>query len=240
MIYLISIIGAFIFGIVLLIKIKRILPLFLLVVSAFVFVSAGYLIKYHLSIINFHSFNLDELKRQELVIQTISFKKFKVQGTEVPLETATSKFTDEVSVYFVEGKAEISFTDIDNLKMNEEASDVSKKILKLDYNNQKAQIPFSINILIGEKDIYKVASMESVPLEVGVLKTDLIKPEMSQAQIVENVKNELQKEFESQIIDSINAKKLEDSDIYQAFLLRLTEIITGLSDWESVEINFMN
>lgn len=195
-------------------------------------------IRYGLEKNKFHSFDLAELKRQELILQTIEFKKFIVQGTKIAAES--SKYTDEVGVYFVSGHADISFTDIENLKINEEKSDIGTKVLRLDYNNPAKKIPFSISVVINENDIYKVANMESEPIEVFGFRKDLITPEMSQSEIVENVKEELQKEFERQIFDGVKARKLEDSDIYQTFLMRLTEIVTGLSGWKSVEVNFMN
>lgn len=202
-------------------------------------VAIGYnCINYYFEKQKFHSFDLAELKRQELIFQTIEFKKFIVQGTKITTES--SKYTDEVGVYFVSGHADISFTDIENLATNDEKSDIGTKTLRLDYNNPSRKIPFSISVVINENDIYKVASMESEPIDILGFQKGLITSEMSQSEIVENVKEELKKEFERQIFDGVKAKKLEDSDIYQTFLMRLTEIVIGLSDWESVEVNFMN
>ena len=189
---------------------------------------------------NFRSFDLSELKRQELIIQTIDFKKFLIQATDVDNSATASKYTDELQVYLVSGHANIAFTDIENLKADEEASDISKKIWRLNYNNPKKTIPFSIDVIINENDIYKVASFESEPVNILGLKKDLIKPEMSQAEKIEVVKEELKKEFEKQIIDCSNPKKLEESDLYQTFIYRLKEIITGMSDYKDIKIKFEN
>ncbi len=187
----------------------------------------------------FKSFNLDELKKQELIIQTIHFKKFIVTGTDIPKTTETSKYTDEVHVYFVSGHADISFTDIDNLKIDEVASDIMTGTLRLNYINPKNKLPFSIDVKINEDDFYKVTSYESEPIKIGTYKKDLIKPEISQSEKITLVKAELEKEFEEQILNDTNPKKLNESDLYQVFIKRLTEIITGLSSWKSVEINFV-
>lgn len=189
---------------------------------------------------NFKSFNLEELKKQELIIQTIHFKKFIVSGTDVQKTTEASKFTDEVHVYFVSGWADISFSDVENLKMDEVASDIMTGTLRLNYQNSKKKIPFSIDIRIEENDFYKVTSYESEPIKIGNYKKDLIKPEMSQSEKIGLVRAELEKEFEEQILNDTNPKKLNESDLYQVFIKRLTEIITGISSWNSVEVNFVN
>ena len=197
-------------------------------------------VSYYINKKNFRSFDLSELKRQELIIQTIDFKKFLIQATDVDNSATASKYTDELQVYLVSGHANIAFTDIENLKADEEASDISKKIWRLNYNNPKKTIPFSIDVIINENDIYKVASFESEPVNILGLKKDLIKPEMSQAEKIEVVKEELKKEFEKQIIDCSDPEKLGESDLYQTFIYRLKEIITGMSDWENIEIKFEN
>lgn len=219
--------------------IRFILKIFFVVVLVFCIVQC---IRYHIEKKNFHSFNLEELKKQELVIQTIEFKKFFVHGTEMKGES--SKYTDELQVYHVSGHADISFTDIDHIKINEVDSDINDKILRLNYQNDKRTSPFTVNIIINENDVNKVQSFESMPLTGEVfgfaLSKDLIKPEYSQAQIVEKIKEELKKEFERQITDSVKARNLDESDLYQTFLKRLTEIIKRVSDWESVEVKFTN
>ncbi len=198
-------------------------------------------IRYYLQKKNFHSFNLEDLKKQELIIQSIEFKKFIVHGTEMDAESTAH--TDELQVFHVSGRADISFVDIDKLKINEDDSDIAEKILRLDYVNDKKKNPFEVNILISEKDVNKVASFESEPVKVQVgsfaLQKDLIKPDMTQAEIVQNVSSNLKEEFERQITDGVDPKHLAESDLYQTFLKRLTEIISSLSDWESVEIRFL-
>lgn len=187
----------------------------------------------------FKSFNLEELKKQELIIQTIHFKKFIVTGTDIPKTTQTSKYTDEVHVYFVSGYVDISFSDIENLKIDEGASDIMTGTLRLNYVNTQKKLPFAINVKINEDDFYKVISYESEPIKLGTYKKDLIKPEMSQSEKIGLVRAELEKEFEEQILNDTNPKKLNESDLYQLFIKQLTEIITGLSSWKSVEINFV-
>lgn len=206
------------------------------VVFLIVALSAFLCIRYYLEKKNFKSFDLEELKKQELIIQSIEFKKFIIYGTE----GSGTSLTDELQVYFVSGRADISFTDIDKLKINEEKSDIAAKILRLDYENKSN--PFAVNIVINENDIYQVTRFESTPIKVSVgsssFQKDLIKPDMSQAEIVEKNKKILKSEFERQIIDSTNPKNLAESDLYQTFLARLTEIISSVSDWENVEIQF--
>lgn len=65
------------------------------------------------------------MKKQELIVQSIEFRKFIIHGTEMHAES--NKYTDELVVYHVSGRAEISLTDIDKLKINEEKSDFQKK-----------------------------------------------------------------------------------------------------------------
>lgn len=251
MIYVVGFIIVAVFIIVFIKKVKSIFkPWKIALIIAGVFIgvfgiSAGiYAIKYGIAKSKFKSFDLAELKRQELIIQTIDFNKFIVQGTEVPKKTLTSDYTDELQVYFVKGQAKVLFTDIENLKMNEETSDITTKTLRLDYNNQTKQIPFTIDVAIADEDMYKVVNLESKTINILGFKKDLIKAEMTQREKVEIIKQELKKEFEKQIIDikgkdlKNNSKKLADSDLYQTFITRIEEIVTSVSDWESVEINF--
>ena len=63
---------------------------------------------------------------------------------------------------------------------------------------------------------------------------------MSQSEKIGLVRAELEKEFEEQILNDTNPKKLNESDLYQVFIKRLTEIITGISSWNAVEVNFVN
>ena len=189
----------------------------------------------------FHSFDLEELKKQELIIQSIEFKKFLIHGTE--MYTESYSLNDELQVYHISGKAEISFADIDKLKINEEKSDFEKKILRLDYESNRKTNPFLVNVLINENDVYQVTRFESTPIKVQVggfsFQKDLIKPDMSQREIVENIRIELKKEFEKQVTDSIKPKKLTESELYQTLLTRLTDIVSSMSDWKSIEISFV-
>ena len=68
----------------------------------------------------------------------------------------------------------------------------------------------------------------------------MIKPKMTQSEKVEVSKKYLKEEFEKQIIDTSSKKKLNESDLYQIFLTQLTEFITSMSDWKTVEVNFTN
>ncbi len=156
-----------------------------------------YCMKYYLEKSAFHSFNLAELKRQELIIQTIEFKEFLVQGTDVDkakgLEKTDTKYTDELSVYMVSGHADVCFTDIKNLMMDEEKPDISTKTLRPNYKNPGRQIPFDIDVIIDEKNIYQVTSFESEPVKLLNYKMDIIKPESTGTERVQNVKQELKR-----------------------------------------------
>ena len=221
------------------------LPIIIGIVACFIFIIFPlifYPIKYWWQKRNFQSFNLEELKRQELIIQTIDFKKFIVQGTDPDkangLEKALIKYTDELQVYLISGHADVCFTDIENLTIDEDGSDYSNKTLRLKYKYpDKRRIPFDIDIIVDENDIKHVQTFESKEVNVlGLAKIDLIKPESTTEEKVQSVKSELKNEFERQIIGE--GKKLEELDIYQTFAKRLEEIISGLSDWEKVEIVF--
>ena len=212
-------------------------------IIAVVFIASGVvipLVKAHFAKKDFREFDLEELKKQELIIQTIDFNKFLVQGTEAKKQDSLAPYTDEISVYFIKGHADISFTDIEHLKMSKDASDYEKKILRLDYVNPSKKNPFAVTVRIDENDIYLVQSFESKELSAGFIKKDLIKPEMSGSERVRAVRQDLQGEFENQLLDfkKNNAKALEKSDLYQTFLERLSEIVSGFSDWKSVEISF--
>ena len=178
------------------------------------------------------TFDLEELKKQEFIIQTIEFKKFIVQGTEA----SKSKYTDEVQVFHVSGKAQVFFTDIESLRINETDSDYAKKILRLDYAKKGGKIPFDVKILISDNDIQKVAHFESEEFSFLGIKKDLIKPEMSQAQIIAAVKSELKNEFYGQIARDISSSQSGELEIYRTFIAQLSKAIKSISDWESVEI----
>ena len=227
-------------------KIKKLLSwktLLVILFLAIVIWGGICLIKYKRQKDNFIQFNLAELKRHELIIQTIDFKKFIVQGTDPDkakgIEKALTKYTDELQVYLISGHADICFTDIENLSINEEDSDYNSKTLRLKYKYpDKRNIPFDIDIVVNENDIKHVQTFESKEVNVlGLAKIDLIKPESTTEEKVQTVKAELKKEFERQIIG--DGRNLEELDIYQTFLERITEIIAGLSSWENVEIEFV-
>lgn len=118
-----------------------------------------------------------------------------------------------------------------------------KKILRLDYAGDGKTNPFAANIIVSENDVNKVANFESEKLNTAIgdfsFEKDVVKPDITQAELVENTRNKLRKEFENQLTDSVDPRNLSDSDVYQAFLKRLTEIISSMSDWETVEIQFL-
>ena len=118
-----------------------------------------------------------------------------------------------------------------------------KKILRLDYAGGGKTNPFAANIIVSENDVNKVANFESEKLNTAIgdfsFEKDVVKPDITQAELVENTRNKLRKEFENQLTDSVDPRNLSDSDVYQAFLKRLTEIISSMSDWETVEIQFL-
>lgn len=240
MIYIIGIVVFVVFAIILfkilqekLETAKTVLTLLGILVAIMLIVTGYYCISYYLKKKNFQSFNLEELKKQELIIQRIDFKKFLISGTE-----EAGKYTDELQVYLISGYATVSFTDIENLQINETDSDYDNKILRLNYSKKDKNVPFKIDIVISENDIYKVAQFESKEINILGFKTDLIKPDMTQAEKVEAAKSDLKREFEKQIIDTTSVKKLEESDIYQTFLTRMTEIVSEMSDWRDVQIDF--
>ncbi|MBR0031362.1 MAG: hypothetical protein IJP61_03640 [Treponema sp.] len=213
-------------------KIFSIFIFFFLIASIF-FIGAN-MILYKQRMDNFRSFDLDELKRKEFIIQTIEFKKFIVQGTEVQKPSKFSKYTDEVQVFHVSGKAQVIFTDIDSLKINEADSDYSRKILRLDYEKKSGSVPFRIKILISENDIQKVAHFESEEFSFLGFKKDLIKPDMSQAEIISVVKKNLADEFYSQVVKEFSSGG--ESEVYRTFIAQLSKAIKSVSDWESVEV----
>ncbi len=197
--------------------------------------------KYFLQKKNFRSFDLDSLKTQSLIIQTIEFKKFIVHGTEQnDADSALSAYADELQVYHISGTAEVSFDGMEKLSINEEDSDYENKILRLKYEPSQAssKTPFSVNVRIEEKDVQKVAAFESEKIDFFGVKKDLIKPDMSQAEIVDAVKKELQAEFCEQILGGEQNSNLSELEIYQSFLARLTEIVRSTSDWQTVEVDF--
>ena len=234
----ILLVAVIIFAIIFLKKIcKIIIPIALIVcIATPIAISC---LQYYRIKLSFKSFDLAELKRQELIIQRIDFKKFFVYGTENKGKSSLDKHTDELQVYHVSGHANVAFTDIENLEIDKEKSNIQEKVLRINYKNSQRATPFNISVVIGENDIYKVVSFESEPVNMFGFKKDLITPDMSQSQAVAIIKDELQNEFYNQIIrNDVDPKKLAESDLYQAFITRLTEIITSLSDWETVEVEF--
>ena len=158
--YIIAFLIFIIIAIILIIKLKSHLKLFniVLILTGCLLIILGIAsgiccINYYLTKKKFHSFDLAELKRQEFIIQTIDFKKFLIQGTE---NDNQSKYTNELQVYLISGQANICFKDIEKLKIDEESSDINTKTLRLNYNNPLKKIPFDIDIIISENDIYKV------------------------------------------------------------------------------------
>lgn len=216
-------------------KLKKFLSLSVmsLLLLAIAFIIVNVLVYKH-KMDTFKSFDLDALRRQDFIVQTIEFKKFIVQGTDVSSQSALGAYTDEVQVYHISGTAEIFFTDMESLSMNETDSDYAKKILRLNYDKKSSGAPFAVNIVVSEQNIQKVAHFESKEFSLFSIKKDLIKPDMTQSQIVAAVKAELSSEFYEQIVGTNTpTEKLE---IYQTFLRQLSQSIQALSDWESVEI----
>ena len=143
-------------------KLKKFLSLSVmsLLLLAIAFIIVNVLVYKH-KMDTFKSFDLDALRRQDFIVQTIEFKKFIVQGTDVSSQSALGAYTDEVQVYHISGTAEIFFTDMESLSMNETDSDYAKKILRLDYDKKSSGAPFAVNIVVSEKNIQKVAHFES-------------------------------------------------------------------------------
>lgn len=217
---------------------KIISSIFLLLILLFIAYTTFCIIRYRNEINNFRSFDLNSLNQRDFIIQTVEFKKFFVQGTEVSNPTDSTKYTDELQIFHVSGNALISFTEMKNLFINETDCDYENKILRLKHSGANV-FPFKAEIEITEKDIQKVASMESKEMNFLGMKKDLIKLEMSQAEIMQTLKKELQEEFEKQIFgNKSDSKNLESLEIYQTFLRQLTEIIKTNSQWEKVEIEF--
>ena len=186
---------------------------------------------------NFKSFDLKDLAEQELQIQQIDFKKFFVFGTEN--KGNPGSFFDELQVYYVSGHAIISFVDINALEISSEDSDYKNKICRIKYKADKEN-PFKVTIIIDENKTYKVVNFESRTIKLKNFEIDLITPELTQAQIVARIKDNLQKEFEKQILPKTkNPNELEKDKLYQAFISRLEELIIEIEPkWKSVQVEF--
>jgi len=204
----------------------------------FILLAALNCIKYAIEKSKFRSFDLANLKKQEFIIQKIEFKKFLAHGTA----QSNNEYADELQIYHISGYANVSFTDIDHLEIDEENSDYDKKILRLNYKpSDNREIPFNIDVIIEEKDINQVANLKSKEFEIKLLgiKHDFAKPGLTPSEQVAQAKEELKKEFEKQIIGNGSAKDLSKMDIYQTFLRRLTDLVSKASDWENVEVKFV-
>ena len=188
-------------------------------------------VRYNLRMKNFRSFDLDYLRRQDLVVESIEFKKFVVQGTD-----SENKYTDELKIFHVSGRAEISFTALDSLKTSAADSDWGNGILRLTYTNKSQKNPFDVRIVIEEKDVQQVSSFESEKIGLFGLEFDLVRDGLSQAELLESVRSELKAEFENQVFPE--GGKLAESEVYALFLRQLSQIVRENSDWKSVEIEF--
>ena len=187
-------------------------------------------IAYYIEESSFRSFDLKSLAQKEFIFQSIAFKKFLVYGT-----TGTSSFTDELQIYYVSGEATVSFNGVDSLSIDAEHSDYAKRILRLNYTPPATRsMPFDIAVLINENDIYPVADYESKKF-LGTF--DLVPRDQNEAVMVQQAKERLKKEFEEQLLADMAKGSLSESDTYQAFLKKFTEMVRNSSDWETVEID---
>ena len=180
---------------------------------------------------SFKSFDLKNLAQKDFIFQSIAFRKFLVYGT-----TGGSDLTDELQIYYVAGEATLSFSDVDSLSIDTDRSDYAKKILRLNYAPADSRkMPFDIAVLINENDIYPVADYESQKF-LGAF--DLVPRDKNEAMMIQQAKERLKTEFEEQLLSDMEKGSLSESDTYQAFLKKFTEMVRNASDWETVEIDF--
>ncbi len=174
---------------------------------------------------------MKNLAQKDFIFQSIAFRKFLVYGT-----TGGSDLTDELQIYYVAGEATLSFSDVDSLSIDTDRSDYAKKILRLNYAPADSRkMPFDIAVLINENDIYPVADYESQKF-LGAF--DLVPRDKNEAMMIQQAKERLKTEFEEQLLSDMEKGSLSESDTYQAFLKKFTEMVRNASDWETVEIDF--
>ena len=192
---------------------------------------------------SFQSFDLSKLAQEEFIFQTIEFKKFVPYGTNGDFSVigsitlnSLSEFVDELQIYYVSGRADVMFRHLDenHLVMNEKDSDYDKKILRLDYKGS-GQSPFDVEVAINDKDIYQVYKKLSKK-PAGI---DLVKADKSPDEVVADAKERLTAEFKAQLQSELaKPEELKKSELYQDFLKQFTKMVSAVSDWEQVEINF--
>lgn len=186
---------------------------------------------------NFKQFNLAELLRDELIIQTIDFNKFIVFGTEEDfgsiLEEKLFKYRDELKVYHVKGRAEVIFNEIDKLRVNEEDFDYEKGICSFVYEQPDYKQAFNVRVYLEEMEV--VQDFESEKF-LGI---DLKKPNQTQYEVIEKIQTNLEKEFHNQIVKGINKKNIANSDVYRNFILALQKMVEPYN-YKQVKVAFDN
>lgn len=186
---------------------------------------------------NFKSFNLSELLREELIIQTINFNKFVVFGTEENagsvLDDLFFKYEDELKVYHIEGRAEVIFREVNKLQAVEEDFDYEKGICAFSYDSPDYKNAFTVKVYI--ENIEVVQDFESEKF----LGLDLKRPDQTQSQIIEKTKEKLEKEFVNQITKGITKNNIANSDVYKTFILGLEKMVEPFG-WQSVRVAFEN
>lgn len=193
----------------------------------------------------FRSFDLSKLSQEEFIFQTIEFKKFVPYGTNGNFSVvgsitlnSLSAIVNELQIYYVSGRADIMFRHLDekHLTMNEENSDYDKKILRLDYHpDSSGTSPFDVEVAINDKDIYQVYKKKSKE----VLGMDFVKADKAPNEVVDDARKKLTAEFKKQLQTELaDPEKLKNAELYQDFLKQFTKMVSAVSDWEQVEIDF--
>lgn len=192
----------------------------------------------------FKSFDLAKIAQEEFIFQTIEFKKFIPYGTDG--ESFLGEYADELQIYYVSGHADVLFRQLDekHLVMNEGKSDYDRKILRLDYYPDTAgQSPFDVKVSVNEKDIYQVYKKQAKKI-LGVINavsvvSDVAKADKSPDEVLVDAKEKLEKEFKDQLKTKVaTADELKKSELYQDFLKQFSKMVSAVSDWEQVEIDF--
>ena len=201
---------------------------------------------HHYTMMNaIQSFDLSKLSQEEFIFQTIEFKKFLPYGTNGDFsvvgsitQNSLSEFVDELQIYYISGRADIMFRHLDekHLTINEENSDYDKKILRLDYHpDSPGTSPFDVEVAINDKDIYQVYKKKSKE----VLGKDFVKADKAPNEVVDDAKEKLTAEFKKQLQTELaDPKKLKNAELYQDFLKQFSKMVSAVSDWEQVEIDF--
>ena len=184
---------------------------------------------------SFESFNLSELLREELIVQTIDFNKFIVYGTEENagsiLDDLFFKYKDELKVYHIKGRAEVIFKEIDKLRAVDEDFDYENGIYAIVYDSPDYKNAFTVKVYI--ENIEVVQDFESEKF----LGLDLKRPDNTQTQVIEEAREKLEKEFKEQITKGITKKNITNSDAYKAFILSLEKMVNQFK-WKTVRVKF--